>query len=549
MQDHNHYLQIIGALKTERSSWDKMYRDISEYIMPARSRFTMSEANRGDVRINRSPNNTAMMALRILKSGMHSGITSPARPWFKLTTPDPTLAEFAPVREWLHVVTQRILTVMAKSNIYNALPIIYGDCGGFGTAACVLYEDEEDVIRAQTFPVGQYSVAANRRGVIDTLTREFRMTVGQLVNEFGKENVSTAVRSMYDTNKRNQWIDVAHVIRPNDDYIPDSPLPKHMPIESIYFETGSGEQKFLRKSGFMESPLLCPRWDVVGEDVYGYGCGIIALGDTKALQLMEKRKAQAIDKMVNPPLKIPSSMRGNAVSTLPGGINYVDDMDGKGIGPLYEMNFDIGAVSNEIAITEQRINRAFFADLFLMLSMTRKDMTATEVAERHEEKLLMLGPVLERLNDELLDPLIDRYFGVMNRLGMLPPPPPELEGVDLKVEHISIMAQAQKMVATAGIDRAVGFIGQVAQFRPDVLDKLDVDQTVDEYLDMLGVPPTIINSDDEVAAMRQERAAMQQQQMQMEQQAQAAQAAATLSKADTSGDNALSELVSGATGL
>jgi len=547
--DSNFYKTLLHSLKSERSSWDRVYRDIGEYIMPGRTRFTMTDANRGDVRINRSSNNTAMLATRILKSGMHSGITSPARPWFRLTTPDPSLAEFGPVREWLHVVTQRMYTVMAKSNLYNALPVIYGDCGSFGTAAAVLYEDDKDIIRVKTFPVGQYSLASDKRGVIDTVCREFRMTVEQLVGEFGLDNVSQSVYGMYKNNQRSAWIDVMHVIRPNDDHDPTSPLPKYLPYESIYLEVACQDEKYLRKSGFAERALVAPRWDIIGEDVYGYGCGVVALGDTKALQLMEKRKAQAIDKLVNPPLKVPSSLRNNQVSALPGGITYVDDLDGKAIGPLYQVNFDINAVANEIAITENRINRAFFADLFLMLAMTQKDMTATEVAERHEEKLLMLGPVLERLNDELLDPIIDRYFGVMNRLGMIPPAPPELEGVDLKVEHISIMAQAQKMVATAGIDRAVGFIGQLASIRPDVLDKLDADQTVDEYMDMLGIPPTIINSDEEVAAIRQQRAAAAQAQAQMEQQMAAAQTAETLSKANTEGGNALGDMVKGMTGI
>lgn len=549
-KQHEYYLKIFTSLKTERSSWDKLYLDIGEYIMPSRTRFFISQANRGDTRINRAINNSAFMANRILKAGMHSGITSPARPWFRLTTPDPSLAEFGPVSQWLHIVTKRMQTVFAKSNLYNALPVIYGDVGGFGTAAAAVYEDDEDIIRVYTYPIGEYSLATNARGVVDTLCREMRRTVRQLVTEFGYENCSLQTKNLWDTNNREQWVDVVHVIRPNKDYKKGSMLPKEMEYESVHFEKGSQEDKFLRKGGFMESPLICPRWDVVGTDTYGHGCGIVALGDTKALQLLEKRKAQAIDKMVNPPLQAPSSIMNSGVSTLPGGINYHDEFtNGAGIRPLYEVNWRPDVAQAEIQGIERRINSAFFADLFLMLTMQSQDMTATEVVQRQEEKMLMLGPVLERLNDELLDPLIDRTFNIMLRKGLIPPAPPELEGVELKVEHISIMAQAQKMVQTGTIDRLAGFIGQIAQFRPDVLDKIDVDSTVDTYADMLGTPPTIILSTDQANAMRQQRAEAAAQQQQMEQQAQAAKAAKDLSQASTEGDNALNEIVEGMTGL
>ena len=542
--------RLRNTLKKERSSWDKLYRDLGDYILPGRLRFLTDNTNRGDVRNNRSHNNAAFMSARVLKSGMHSGITSPARPWFRLTTPDPDLADYGPVKEWLYQVTNRMQTVFHRSNLYNALPTIYGDCGTFGIAAAAIYEDANDMLRAYTFPVGQYYVASSARGDVDTLVRELKMTVRQLVQQFGEDNLSRAAKSLLKSNNLEQWIDVVHVIRPNDDFDPQSPLSKHKPIESTWYEKAGDEDKFLRQSGFDESPIVVPRWEVMGEDVYGNGPGQVAIGDVKALQFMEKRKAQAIDKMVNPPMIGDSSLRTKKTSLLPGDVTYVDSsMGAQGFRPAFEINFDIGSVSQEIANTENRINSAFFADLFLMLAMSdRRQMTATEVAERNEEKLLMLGPVLERLNDELLNPIIDRAFSIMLRNGAIPPPPDEIQGTDLRVEHISIMAQAQKMVATASIDRFTGYVGQLAQFDPSVLDKFNMDQTVDEYADMMGVPATIVRGDDEVQGIRQQRAGAQERAQQQEAMQQQAQAAKTLSETDTQGENALSEIIRGTTG-
>ena len=199
---------------------------------------------------------------------------------------------------------------------------------------------------------------------------------------------------------------------------------------------------------------------------------------------------------------------------------------------------------------QERVNSAFYADLFLMLSMSdRRQITAREIEERHEEKLLMLGPVLERLNDELLDPLIDRTFAAMLRGGQIPPPPRELEGVDLKVEYVSILAQAQKMVALGAIDRLAMFAGTVAQITQQPVDKVDWDQAIDEYGQALGVSPRVIVPDDKVAEARGARAQQQQAQqvaMMAQPMAQAASAAKAMSETKTGTGSALDAVLGGA---
>jgi len=192
-----------------------------------------------------------------------------------------------------------------------------------------------------------------------------------------------------------------------------------------------------------------------------------------------------------------------------------------------------------------RIQQSFFADLFLMLATAGPDqrMTATEVAERHEEKLLMLGPVLERLHNELLEPLIDITFDHMARDGALPPPPDALEGQDLSVEFISMLAQAQRAIGVNSVDRLLGTVGAISQWNQEVLDKIDVDAVVDTYADKLGVPPELIVSDDQVAMVREKRAEMQAAQAQTAEFREQAAAAKDLAAADTATQNALTDAV------
>lgn len=535
------YTKQMGSLETERSSFDSHWRDLSDLILPRSSRFLMSERNRSKRNTN-IVDPTATMANRTLSSGMLSGITSPTRPWFTLGTPDPEMMEFGPVKFWLETVQNRMNDVMNKSNWYQSLPIVYGQLGTFGTTAMSLLEDDEDVIRTHPFPIGSYYLSNSDRLQVDTVYRKFSMTCRQIVQRFGLENVSDSVRSSWDSQQYEQWFEVVHVVEPNMNRDTGKLDSKNKRFSSVYFELGGGSDKLLSEKGFDDMPIMAPRWDINGEDVYGSSCpGMIALGSVKALQLEQKRKAQAIDKLVNPPMVGPTSMRNQRASLLPGEITYVDQVSNQtAFQPAYTINPRINELVADIQDTRSLIDSAYFVDLFMMLqNVNTRSMPVEAVVEMKEEKLLMLGPVLERLNDEFLDPSIDRIFNIMARKNMLPPPPQELAGMPLRVEYISVMAQAQKAVGIGSIERFVGFVGGLAQAKPEAFDKLNIDQAIDDYGNMVGVPATLIASSDQVAEVRAERAKQQQQQQAMAQSMAAVQGAKTLSETQTDQPSAL----------
>jgi len=210
--------------------------------------------------------------------------------------------------------------------------------------------------------------------------------------------------------------------------------------------------------------------------------------------------------------------RGNQINLLPGGVNYTDiSTPGSGITPLYQMNFPVGDLGVQMAEVRERINQSFFVDLFLMMSQQDDVRTATEVVIRNEEKLLVLGPVLTRVQTEVLDPVIDRVFAIMVRNNLLPLPPPDLEGVDLKVEYISMLAQAQQSVGASSIERLVNTAASMGgNGFPGVLDIVDEDAVLSEYAAILGVSSRLIRDPEVVAGIRQARAQAQQQQQMME---------------------------------
>ena len=542
------YMRRWTDIKDERSTYFGHWEELSEFIMPRRGRFLTSKSNDGSKKNNKIIDSTGSMAVRTLSAGMMSGITSPARPWFRLATPESALMEQSDVKQWLFSVEKTMRDIFSRSNLYNSLQTVYEELAVFGTGAMLISEDFDDVIRCYPFTVGEYGIAQSHRLQVDTFYREFNMTVAQVVEQFGMDKCSDAVQTMFKSGQLDKWVEILHVIEPNSvrEYNKKDNL--NMPYHSCYVEKASKNERKLLESGYEEFPVLAPRWHVTGVDIYGRSPGMDVLGDVKALQIEQKRKAQGIDKMVNPPLQAPSSLRGQSASVLPGGVTYVDTMQGTqgGFRPTYEVNPRLGELQQDIQETQYRIQQGFYSDLFqMMMNSDRRQITAREIDERHEEKLLMLGPVLERLHTELLNPLIDRTFNIMARNELLPPAPEELAGVTLKVEYISVMAQAQKAIGTGAIERLAGFVGNMAAAKPEVLDKFDADQSVDEYAEMLGVPPKIVVPDDIVQRVREERAQMQQQQMAMEQATMGAQAAKVMSDADTEGNNVLTDIIGG----
>lgn len=533
-----------GQLRNERESWMAHWKEISDYLLPRSGRFFVDDRNRGDKRHNNIYDSTGTRALRVLAAGMMAGMTSPARPWFRLTTSDPQLDESAAVKAWLADVTRLMQMVFAKSNTYRALHSMYEELGAFGTASTIVLADFNSVIHHYTLTTGEFAMAADHRGQVNTLYREFQMTVAQMVREFGRDKCSPTVQTLFDRGALEQWVTIMHAIEPRVDRDVTKRDDRNMAWKSVYFEHGGNEDQILRDSGFKEFPALCPRWATTGGDIYGNSPAMEALGDIKQLQHEQLRKAQGIDYKTKPPLQAPTSLKSRDVDTLPGGISFVDSAaPNGGIRSAFEVNIDLSHLLADIQDVRERIKGSFYADLFLMLANgTNPQMTATEVAERHEEKLLMLGPVLERMHNEILDPLIEMTFSRMVEAGIVPPPPDELQGMELNVEFVSMLAQAQRAIATNSVDRFVGNLGAVAGIKPEVLDKFDADRWADAYADMLGIDPELIVPGEQVALIRKQRAEAAQAQQQAALLNQGADTAQKLGSVDTSKQSALTDV-------
>lgn len=497
------FLQQYNSMKADAEVWQKTWKELSRYIAPTRGFFDGDQPSDGRKIDHRSLiDSDPLLAVEVLSAGMVSGLTSPSRSWFELTLADSQLLKQSSARNWLYEVRRRMEEVFSRSNLYHALHGFYQEIAVFGTAAFLVEEDMDRVISCRSFTAGEYVLGTDGQGRINAFGREFFMTAAQLADEFGQDNLPLSLRRAA-AEKSTHWFKVQHVIMPNPRVDESKSDIGHMAYISAYF-TPQGH--LLKRGGYREFPVIAARWEVRNStDIYGRGPGWKALGDVKMLQKMQKTKLVALDKNTNPPMMVSSNVQGE-VNLLPGGLTRYNGTTDAAVKPAYQVPVDLSALETSIEQVKKTIRGQFFADVFLMLSSQNfSHMTATEVAERHQEKMLVLGPVLERLKNELLDPLIERTFAIMLRRGVVPLAPLEMQGADMKVQYVSMIAQAQKQSGMSAIEQGIAFAASLAQGNQQVLDKVDFDAALEKGLDLLGVPAVMLRSQEETQKIRQQR--------------------------------------------
>lgn len=540
------YHRRLQDLQNERTEFESHWLDLDHNLAPKRVRLDGTDNNDGRKGYKAILDSTVLRARRVFTAGMLSGTTSPVRPWYKLSPPDPDMRKNIGVKRYLDELERRQLLILAGSNFYQIIQHAYDRLGTFGTQSFSMVEHPETLIWFMNQPLGEFYLSRNQYGQIDTHYRETIKTVRQIAQQFGLQNASQFVRSSYNSGQYEEEVEVVHVIEPNSDRIAGRIDNQNMAYRSVWFEQQQNEHEFLFKGGFNEFPAMPARWYAETTDTYGVDCpGMAALSNCRQLYHEQKMKAVYIDKSINPPLQAPAKIKQHGrVSMVPGSITWHDDLTGAGaVRPLYQPTGNLSDLALDINDVRSQVNQSYFVDLFLMISQQDDVRTATEIAARQEEKLLMLGPPLHQIQNEILRPVIDRLFNIMERQGLNPEPPPELDGVPLEPVYTGILAQAQQMVGVGSLDRFVNTITATAQLDPSVLDTVDTDALANTYAEILDVPPEIMRDEEAIARIRQQRQQALQAQQNAELAAQGAAAARDASQIDPETRSALERVL------
>lgn len=505
-------------LENEQSDWKAEWQQISNYLLPGRGIYQgFSKPQKRKLTSHQVINPIAEDALYVLTSGMHGGLTSPSMPWFDLAWADDNLDMVEPLKAWLEECTIRIHAGLHKSNFYSIINSFYIEYAGFGTGCIYLGEDtgtDSAPFRFELLTAGEYVFSIGADGKPAVFMRPIFMSPRQMVAKF-PDTVSTEMKKSVENNQAgSDTINFSILECIYRESYQDKAYTQYIyEVQSIGTQgtENVNSQTPLKIAGFYEFPYPFARWGTIGSDIYGVGPGSRALSDIRRLQEMEKAFLMATHKTINPPLNAPARMRGK-LNTLPGGYNYYANPN-EMVKEMYQIKFDFQGISVAVERIEERIRRNFFNDIFLVASRdpNASPLKATQVRVQEQEKMLRLGPVIERLQFEFLSPIVERAFNIMLRKGELPELSPELQQLvgSYTITLISPLAAAQKAVALQGINSFMGFLGNAAQFDQTILDNVDADEAAREYADVSGVRLGILRTRDQVEKIRKDRAAAQ----------------------------------------
>lgn len=517
----------LGRRKTQLTAdfeeWRDHARDLRDFIDPWSGRDLDDTDSRqetsGRKRQQYIYDPAATVAHKSLGGALFSHLTPPSRPWFDIELPNSDVMQMRPVKLWLDDSEERLRDVFSKSNLYQAFRMGMDELPLFGTWAAAIEEDEENVIHVAPYTFGEYRIAQSDRGRVDTFYRRFSVTVRQLVQWFGIEGVPKTLRNAFYNGNREQLVKVCHLVEPNDDKTVEIKDANGFPFRSIYWV--ESDTFILETRGFHEFPIVAPRWATNGNRVYGNSPCMTALPDVKRLQLIAKDILTLSGKMANPPM-LSNGIKPGDIDTAENGVSRANG-GSQSLTPLYQIQAQAIAVLNDKASRiHASINRELYVDLFrLMVDSDRREMTAREVSAREAEKMMLLGPVVEGLSQELLSPLIVRTFNIMLRRGLIDVPPEEIQGMPLNIRFSSPLAQAQRAAGLNALERFLGFAGGVISLRPEAADKIDVDEILETGANGYGINQRSLREDADVQEIRQQRAqaAAQERSVAMESQA------------------------------
>lgn len=517
-------------LRSLNQSWRVYFQDLATFCLPRKAFINRQRVTGEKLQFHRVYDTTAIRALLIMAAGFHSNLTNPSTKWFELRTKELDFMKIKEVQLWFKNAEDKIFSTFNSSNFDTTMQEFYIDAGCFGTGSVFIQEDLQDIVRYTTIPIEQLGLEEDSQGRVQKVYRKFIYTVWQAWSLWGNQAGEVVVKKFKD-GKLLDKVDFIHFVGPRDKRDPGKIDSLNMPFESIWIEVSKQEK--IREGGFQENPYAVGRFYKRPDEVFGFSPAMNTLNDIKLVNEVKRTLIRAAQKIVDPPLMVPSKGFILPLNLNPAAMNYRNKETSKDdLQPIMtKANLPIGFEFSDVL--QRDIEKHFFVPLFQAFADITKTMTIPEVQRRISENMVLLGPVVGRFTQELLDPVVLRTFAILFRRGELPPPPQVIQGQELDVIYTSQLAKAQRETEIFSIESFLNDVGAIAQVIPNVIDKIDGDKAVDIIADVKGVNPDIIRDDKNVVALRQQRAEQEAAVAQAEQIAQGAETAKTLSEAQS----------------
>lgn len=497
MADHlDKLLAQIDELQSDRRTWEAHWQDVATLVLPQRDFTTMRAA--GEKRDTQIYDATAVWANGQLAAGLHSFLTNPVVKWFALRVQDPSIDQRDDVRAWMLDTRDRMFRTFSSvtGDFQSQAHELYLDISAFGTS-CMFTSEQQRAIRFRTHPLNECYVREDQFGRVDTLVREWTWTLRQVVQRFGTDVLPDDLKGKVETKPATP-VQVIHIVAPRGDQLVAELEKGTKKWVSVYITRKP--KAVLSVGGFNVFPYVVPRWTKMAGEVYGRSQAMTVLPDIRMLQEMNRTVLRSAQKQVDPPIQMPDEGFLGPLRLASGGINfYRASSQGRIETIKTEGRIDIG-----IELIKQRqdnIIRAFFVDLLLLREGPQ--MTATEVLARREEKLRLMSPMISRVQNEFLGPLIRRVYKLMAAVGMFLPPPPDLAGRKIEVDYVSAAALSQQTSEVENIQRWFNAIIPFIELDPRGGQNVSVDEIIRTTATLYNIAPSLLVSIEAVTEQRQ----------------------------------------------
>ena len=505
-------------LDARRANFLTEWQDVVDLILPHAGNTNRLESP-GERRGYRRYSSVAVQACKDFSSLMAATVTNAAQRWFLWELKNSQLREVKGIRDWFDEANKRGREVLNDSNFYQLIQVAYKDFGGMGTSTMWLQEKSPRPDGSFggvffTLPSArEYCVQEGPEGVIDTVTRMWRMDASSAVRRFQEEPGAVSIHRDWMEKAQNKdgqqglaKVPVLHTCMPNGEL-----------WESTYYD--AEHQQVLANAFYREQPFACARFDLTSEDEgWGRGAGMELLPDVRSLNEQKRLELRGLEKDIDPPLIAHSeSVLGRADA----GAGKMIWLKAGAQPPSYLLSgtrFDISKFKTDEA--KEIIYAAFYLSEVRMLTSARPgNMSEQEYLSRTQQALERIGPMYFRLTHEFLDILLMRLFSILMRRGEFPPLPAEMQdlarrGYDLSLQvgYTGPIARAQRMVEHRNTSEFLGFGVQLAQGtgQLDAIDWIDTDEAMQQAHELLGAPSKVLRGKREVEEIRERRAQEQQ---------------------------------------
>lgn len=516
-------IQQYTSRKGNRTNMEGYWQTLHDYFYIEAENVNQSFLPGSELNVSYLWDSTTLEASDVLAAGFMSYLTPPTSRWFSLKPRNPLYRDNKRVTSYFEDVADEVNAALNRSNFYSQINAVYKSSGVYGTAVLHAEEDIEDDIRFYQVPIKNIVLVEDAKGRVNGYFIEHEFTSTQAAEKFGIDKLSNEMKQELDQDKvcTKKWLFVLYISKryARDD---QKQTKQHMQIEASWIDVAA--KTTIDEGGYHEMPCMAHRFDKRPFVEWGFSPAMKALPWARTLNAIAKTNLRSMMKHTDPPIAVPDNAFLLPFDANPRATNFYNQAKmPNGSKDIFAFgNFGNPEVGMKaLAYYQAMVKQAMYNDVFLAFNGITKDMNNPEVYERINEKMTLLGPAVGRYISDINNPVIIRTIGILHRKGRLPKPPDELRNdPGYEIDCISQLAVSQRRSELNALLQGLQLAGQISTFKPEVLDRISGDKTLDEAWDILGAPTRVFNDDVEVQKIREARgkAAQAQQQLALAQQ-------------------------------